>query len=125
MFSISTKLLGPLFSGLLQRRIVMAEEDMEKKIAVRGAQKIRARMAVTFRKQRPVYRFKVRANPEPPGWAIHDQGMVQGPWLEGTGSRNRTTRFKGYRTFRIITQELNNEAPEIANGVVAKWMGGM
>lgn len=125
MFSISTKLLGPLFSGLLQRRIVMAEEDIEKKIAVRGAQKLRARLNNVLKKQTPIYRFKVKANPEPPGWAIHDQGMIYGPWLEGTGSRNATTRFKGYRTFRIITQELNAEAPEIANGVVAKWMGGM
>lgn len=27
-----------------------------------------------------------------------------GPWLEGTGSRNLTTRFKGYHSFRLAAQ---------------------
>lgn len=27
-------------------------------------------------------------------------GPVYGPWLEGVGSRNATTRFKGYHAFR-------------------------
>lgn len=40
---------------------------------------------------------------------VHDRGVVYGPWLEGTGSRNRTTRFKGYATFRTITQQTQNE----------------
>jgi hypothetical protein len=26
---------------------------------------------------------------------------MYGPWLEGTGSRNETTRFKGYHGFRV------------------------
>lgn len=36
---------------------------------------------------------------------VHDRGVVYGPWLEGTGSRNATTRFKGYRTFRTVFQQ--------------------
>jgi hypothetical protein len=31
---------------------------------------------------------------------FHDSGVVYGPWLEGTSSRNQTTRFKGYSVFR-------------------------
>jgi hypothetical protein len=31
---------------------------------------------------------------------IHDSDVVYGPWLEGTSSRNKTTRFKGYQSFR-------------------------
>ncbi len=31
---------------------------------------------------------------------INDGGVIYGPWLEGTGSRNVTTRFKGYGMFR-------------------------
>ncbi len=44
---------------------------------------------------------------------VTDGGVVYGPWLEGTGSRNETTRFKGYRTFRTIAQELDARATEL------------
>jgi len=37
---------------------------------------------------------------------IHDSGVVYGPWLEGTSSRNQTTRFKGYASFRRVKQWL-------------------
>ena len=29
---------------------------------------------------------------------------MYGPWLEGTGSRNATTRFKGYHGYRLASQ---------------------
>jgi KDO2-lipid IV(A) lauroyltransferase len=37
-----------------------------------------------------------------------------GPWLEGTGSRNLTTRFKGYHTFRLVSQQVDEEAGPVA-----------
>lgn len=121
---IDLRFLGSLFSGLLARKIESACDDTEKEVAVEGAAMVRARLNTVLRKQTPIYRFKVKAQPDVPGWLIHDQRMIYGPWLEGTGSRNRTTRFKGYRTFRIITQQLNNRATVIGSRVVARWLGG-
>lgn len=48
-----------------------------------------------------------------------------GPWLEGTGSRNETTRFKGYMGFRISGQEMDLTAPAIADRVLAMYMPEM
>lgn len=123
--NIFASIKGALFDGRARAAVPKACDDIEKQVAVQGAAMVRARLNSVLRKQTPIYRFKVKANPEPPGWAIHDQGMIYGPWLEGTGSRNRTTRFKGYRTFRIIAQKLNDEAPKTGERVVARWMGGM
>jgi hypothetical protein len=39
---------------------------------------------------------------------IDDGGVVYGPWLEGTSTRNATTRFKGYASFRRTAQWLND-----------------
>lgn len=50
-------------------------------------------------------------------WA-HDQGIIYGPWLEGTGSRNRTTQFKGYRSVRETTQELQRKVPTVVQPYV-------
>lgn len=41
-----------------------------------------------------------------------------GPWLEGTGSRNETTRFKGYHGFRRAGQELDRMAEQIADEAI-------
>lgn len=38
-----------------------------------------------------------------------------GPWLEGTGSRNLTTRFKGYHSFRLAGQALDRMAVPLAD----------
>jgi hypothetical protein len=37
---------------------------------------------------------------------ITDGGVEYGPWLEGTSSRNQSTRFKGYHVFRKTVQWL-------------------
>lgn len=50
---------------------------------------------------------------------------MYGPWLEGTGSRNETTRFKGYFSFRIATQELNLIAQGIADEALQPYLGEM
>ena len=44
---------------------------------------------------------------------VHDRRIIYGPWLEGVGSRNATTRFKGYSSFRRAFQELERQAPRL------------
>jgi glutamate-1-semialdehyde aminotransferase len=40
-------------------------------------------------------------------WSVNDGGVIYGPWLEGTGSRNApVTRFAGYHTFRIVRNRM-------------------
>jgi len=54
---------------------------------------------------------------------ITDGGCVYGPWLEGVGSRNATTRFKGYSSFRRTAQYLVEHIGVIAEGVIKKLIG--
>ena len=49
---------------------------------------------------------------------VHDTPVVYGPWVEGVGSRNATTRFKGHHAFRLAAQQLNLEAEAVANEVI-------
>lgn len=48
-----------------------------------------------------------------------------GPWLEGVGSRNETTRFKGYHGYRLAAQQVGGMAPEIAAKAVAAYVAVM
>jgi hypothetical protein len=64
---------------------------------------------------------------------IHDTPVVYGPWLEGVGSRNPIIwpgrlkrglpgRFPGYHTFRIISQELDMVAEDVANEQLGRYV---
>ena len=54
---------------------------------------------------------------------ITDGGCLYGPWLEGVSSRNATTRFKGYASFRKTAQWLQKEIEGIANKTLKRLMG--
>jgi len=51
---------------------------------------------------------------------IHDSGVVYGPWLEGTSSRNLSTRFPGYSSFRRTKDYLDKLSPKILNAHIKK-----
>jgi len=48
-----------------------------------------------------------------------------GPWLEGIGSRNETTRFKGYHGYRMAAQHVDGMAEGIAAKSVAEYTPAM
>jgi hypothetical protein len=45
-----------------------------------------------------------------------------GPWLEGLGSRNETTSFKGYFSFRQATQQVNADSHEIILNAIEPYV---
>jgi hypothetical protein len=49
---------------------------------------------------------------------IDDGGVEYGPWLEGTDSRNQSTRFKGYHMFRKTATQLRKDAKSVMNAAV-------
>jgi len=56
---------------------------------------------------------------------VTDDGVVYGPWLEGESERNKTTRFRGYHTFRIITKSLKEESGRIAENMIPPYLAAM
>lgn len=115
---------GPVFDGRLEKSIADAENTSEKRIATLGASMVRSRLQLVLKKQTPFYRLRVVAKPDPPRWKITDQGVIYGPWLEGNGSRNfPVTRFRGYHTFKFVSQELQDRAGNITEEVVVKYLG--
>lgn len=48
-----------------------------------------------------------------------------GPWLEGTGSRNETTRFKGYHGFRLAGEALDRMAKRLTEAALAPYVRRM
>ncbi len=49
--------------------------------------------------------------------------VIYGPWLEGNSSRNKTSRFKGYRIYRKAKRRVRNAVPDVAAELMAKHIG--
>ena len=110
---------GPLFDGRAENAIEDALNAVEQQTAEYGANLIRTRMNQTFRVQTPYYRLQNKARVDGAHWKISDAGVIYGPWLEGVGSRNATTRFKGYANYRRSVQQIQRYMDQQAASVVA------
>lgn len=59
------------------------------------------------------YRRHVHGRVENLRGIIDDGNVVYGPWLEGISSRNQTTRFKGYASFRRTSEAIQKRAKPV------------
>lgn len=117
---------GPLFDGRATIAAEDARRNIEQTVATLGAATLRSSQQATFKQETPYYRLRTQARPDNGHWKISDGGVIYGPWLEGTGSRNfPKTRFRGYALFRKTTTLLNRKAVQVANAVLARFMGRM
>ncbi|MEU3161785.1 hypothetical protein ABZ753_30935 [Streptomyces griseoincarnatus] len=84
---------------------------------------IHTRLRQVLRHPTGYYQSKISVDRTGDGrYKIHDQRIIYGPWLEGTGSRNSpVTRFPGYFTFRRTKALLDRQAPQIARELLARY----
>lgn len=117
---------GPIFDGRASRAVTDFLDEANRVVAERGVNDVRSRLGQVLENPTGAYASKVttdRASSEQ--WLITDQGTVYGPWLEGTSSRNQSTRFRGYQTFRKIRQELQGKAAGIAEPILSRFVNRM
>lgn len=84
-------------------------EELEEEGAEFALDHIRGTFHTHFKQPTGYYESNVRIRNTSTGHEVWDGGRggpVYGPWLEGVGSRNNTTRFKGYHAFRKAAQAL-------------------
>lgn len=117
---------GPLFDGRAEaagRRLV---RDMRDTLGDRGKELVLERLGQVIRHPTGYYESQIRTQARGDyEVVVTDGGVVYGPWLEGTGSRNETTRFKGYHTFQLISQELERDAEQLTRGDVDRAVAEM
>lgn len=112
---------GPLFDGRAKPIIDDWLNETVDDLAVKGLDQIQFWMNVYFRDQTPFYATQVIHERAGEDQVIHDQGVVYGPWLAGIGSRNATSRFRGYPHWRKTVQYLEQElSPSIIEREQAK-----
>lgn len=110
---------GPLFDGRAQAAMLQIVDAISGALGEEGKRRVLAGLDATLRHPTGAYRRRIALYGPVGGQSrVHDNRGIYGPWLEGTGSRNRTTRFKGYRNFRTATQVLQRAAKPLAQHVI-------
>lgn len=96
-------------------------------LAQEGVNRVKARLSTVLRNPTGYYESNIQIERRSTYRGITDSGVPYGGWLEGVDSRNKTTRFKGYHTFRIVRSGLARDKERIAQPMVndfIKEMGG-
>lgn len=118
---------GPLFNGEAAAAVQDFCDALEYELGDEGVRLIHEHLRTVLRHPTGNYDRHIRDRSTTRGQAITDSRMVYGPWLEGTGERNRSTRFKGYSTFRIAAGQLDRQAVYYAERIATPYvhrMGG-
>lgn len=122
---MSVVLIGPFFHSdptLFSRYV----KEAEGAIADATHRKVNAFQSLFFRyNSSPPTGYasrSVRTRAMSDHHVVTDSGIVYGPWLEGVGSRNQTTRFKGYAIFRRTTASMQREAVSWAQPIIDRMV---
>lgn len=111
---------GPIFRPAQMRSWTeRVTKEAEVAVAEYALWRVKAYNAADFKNPTGHYRSQLRVVRR--GMVeVNDSGSIYGPWLEGTGSRNATTRFKGYRHWRKARQDTDRQAGRIVQRVVSR-----
>lgn len=106
---------GPLFDGRAQGIVDRYCKAAEATIAQHAEDEIHARLGEVIQHPTGFYESHIHTEMQADSLVVTDTPVVYGPWLEGVGSRNSPkTRFPGYHTFRIVSQQVDREAEALA-----------
>lgn len=118
-------LTGPLFTGAAEKALKELVLEVPMLIGTKALSEVQMLLDQSIVHATPYYETQVHVERRVLDVSVNDRGVVYGPWLEGTGSRNESSRFKGYASFRRATQATQMRAAEFAQIAVTRAMGRM
>lgn len=119
-FTVTVTKRGGVFTPGASFTVERFHEEALMDAATAGAAMVRQRLHTVLRNPTGYYSSQIRERRTAVGSEVTDSGVVYGPWLEGISSRNASTRFKGYATFRRTAQDLDKQAPRIVDPTITQ-----
>lgn len=116
---------GPLFDGRSEAAVDRFLETAKYDVGAQALAEVATNLDRSIRQPTPYYETQITADWQGSDRVVHDRGIVYGPWLEGTSSRNRTTRFKGYASFRRATESVRERVPALVARALDRCVRGM
>lgn len=123
-YEITVTASGPIFDGRSSGARKRVVREILEEVGRAGQRMVLVNLDTSIRHQTPYYTTRItHQRVSDTVEKVTDQTVIYGPWLEGTGSRNRTTRFKGYASFRRAAQQLDRASTAIADRVIERRLG--
>jgi hypothetical protein len=116
---------GPLWDGRARRAIGDFLDAAAEEVAQQGVNEVKQMLGGVLKNPTGYYERHITTDRQQNGIATTDSGVIYGPWLEGVSSRNQTSRFKGYWTFRTIHRQLMPKVEQIAERVLRTYLHRM
>ena len=108
---------GPLFDGTGDKALRAAKLSMSWRVATAAQRHVqvigRRNFRYEFAPATHVFENNVEVERISDSHLVHANQVVYGPWLEGTSSRNQSSRFKGYHLFRKAAQDTERRLGDI------------
>lgn len=124
--TVHVRLHGPTVQGFAEPIVERMMIDSVAEVADYTKHEVLMRLDAVLQHPTGYYESQVRADMvDPYTWSVNDGNVIYGPWLEGTGSRNATTRFKGYHTFRITQGRMSQKSKAVVEAHLARMIGGL
>lgn len=122
MFDARMVRRGPMFSGKTAAAMHTYADQVGYRVATYAEDQIHQRLHQVLKHPTGYYESRITVDRAGTGYRVSDGGVIYGPWLEGTGSRNSpVTRFPGYQTFRRTKALVDRKAPQIAAELLARY----
>jgi hypothetical protein len=124
--NVDIKQKGTIFSAsatqaAAARMVVGINDDLAQEAYTR----IQQRLGEVLRHPTGFYQSRIVVERRQTYRGVSDSGVIYGGWLEGVSSRNRTTRFKGYSTFRLVKQSMQKDKAKLAQPTINAFIGEM
>jgi hypothetical protein len=127
MSSVRIRMRGPLFDGDGGRRAGLEfARDTSDRVAEAANEAVHRNLDGSIRNSTPYYETQITiTNLSYTDRSVNDRGVIYGGWLEGVSSRNQTTRFKGYWSFRRATDEIRDRIGELGQQAAQRYAARM
>jgi hypothetical protein len=107
-FEVTTS--GPLFNGSAQGAAAHFLETAVGSVADAGVDMMHQQLGAVLKNPTGYYESRITSLTRGSYGEVNDSNVIYGGWLE----RGRTgTRFSGYHSFRVVTQQLDAKAVSI------------
>lgn len=119
---VSVRLEGPFFDARFPAAVRQFEQEAQQVVANQIYADVLHILDRSIRNPTPYYETQITTERVGGDVVVHDRGIVYGPWLEGTSSRNQTTRFKGYSAFRKAARAVRPRVGELVASALARFV---
>jgi len=117
---------GPIFNHLADHEAAQLTADVNQQVSQQAYANWMGFLDSSIRHPTPYYETQVNIHEENPTHrVVNDRGIIYGPWLEGVGSRNKSTRFKGYFSLRRAVSATTARIPALIERVARPFVERM